>query len=469
MLRITGQPVRHCDGVTRREFLTAGALGAGSLTLADLLRAESEFGIGSSRKAIINVHLDGGPPQMDMIDLKPDAPSEVRGEFSPISTVLPGFQVSELMPRLAATADRYVFIRSLVGSAGAHDAFQCQSGFGKSDMASMGGRPAVGCVVNKLLGSVTDPAPAFIDMMQGRPLVRHSARPGFLGPTYKPFRPEMSAFFKRDLEDGMKTELTNQGSNHTTRLKLDGELTADRLTSRSQLLASLDTLRREVDRSGMIDAMDHFTQQAAGILLSGTFADALDLSREDPAVVEKFTADADAIKGRHVTSDEPRSSLKFLMARRLIEAGVRCVSLTIADFDTHSDNFNRMRQVLPILDHGLHALVMDLEERGMLDDVSIVLWGEFGRTPKINGKAGRDHWPQVSPAMLVGGGIRAGQVLGATDRTASTATRRPISHKDIFATLYHNIGLPAERTTIVDPSGRPQYLLDGGTPIREIV
>ena len=469
MLRITGQPVRHCDGVTRREFLTAGALGVGSLTLADLLRAESEFGVGSSRKAIINVHLDGGPPQMDMIDLKPDAPSEVRGEFSPISTVLPGFQVSELMPRLAATADRYVFIRSLVGSAGAHDAFQCQSGFGKSDLASMGGRPAVGCVVNKLLGSVTDPAPAFIDMMQGRPLVRHSARPGFLGPTYKPFRPEMSAFFKRDLEDGMKTELTNQGSNHTTRLKLDGELTADRLTSRSQLLASLDTLRREVDRSGMMDAMDHFTQQAAGILLSGTFADALDLSREDPAVVEKFTADADAIKGRHVTSDEPRSSLKFLMARRLIEAGVRCVSLTIADFDTHSDNFNRMRQVLPILDHGLHALVMDLEERGMLDDVSIVLWGEFGRTPKINGKAGRDHWPQVSPAMLVGGGIRAGQVLGATDRTASMATRRPISHKDIFATLYQNIGLPAEKITIVDPSGRPQYLLDGGTPIREIV
>ncbi len=469
MLRITGQPVRHCDGVTRREFLTAGALGVGSLTLADLLRAESEFGVGSSRKAIINVHLDGGPPQMDMIDLKPDAPSEVRGEFSPISTVLPGFQVSELMPRLAATADRYVFIRSLVGSAGAHDAFQCQSGFGKSDLASMGGRPAVGCVVNKLLGSVTDPAPAFIDMMQGRPLVRHSARPGFLGPTYKPFRPEMSAFFKRDLEDGMKTELTNQGSNHTTRLKLDGELTADRLTSRSQLLASLDTLRREVDRSGMMDAMDHFTQQAAGILLSGTFADALDLSREDPAVVEKFTADADAIKGRHVTSDEPRSSLKFLMARRLIEAGVRCVSLTIADFDTHSDNFNRMRQVLPILDHGLHALVMDLEERGMLDDVSIVLWGEFGRTPKINGKAGRDHWPQVSPAMLVGGGIRAGQVLGATDRTASMATRRPISHKDIFATLYQNIGLPAEKITIADPSGRPQYLLDGGTPIREIV
>ncbi|MFP6650170.1 MAG: DUF1501 domain-containing protein, partial [Pirellulaceae bacterium] len=378
MIRITGQPVRHCDGVTRREFLTAGALGVGSLTLADLLRAESEFGIGSSRKAIINVHLDGGPPQMDMIDLKPDAPSEVRGEFSPISTVLSGFQVTELMPRLAATADRYVFIRSLVGSAGSHDAFQCQSGFGKGDMASMGGRPAVGCVVNKLLGSVTDPAPAFIDMMQGRPLVRHSARPGFLGPTYKPFRPEMSAFFKRDLEDGMKTELTNQGSNHTTRLKLDGELTADRLTSRTQLLASLDTLRREVDRSGMMDAMDHFTQQAAGILLSGTFADALDLSREDPAVVEKFTADADAIKGRHVTSDEPRSSLKFLMARRLIEAGVRCVSLTIADFDTHSDNFNRMRQVLPILDHGLHALVMDLEERGMLDDVSIVLWGEFG-------------------------------------------------------------------------------------------
>jgi hypothetical protein len=469
MLRITGQPVRHCDGVSRREFLTAGALGLGGLTLADILRAESQLGIGSSHKAIINVHLDGGPPQMDMIDMKPDAPSEVRGEFSPISTALPGFQVCELMPKLAAAADRYVFIRSLVGAVGAHNAFQCQSGFADNELKNIGGRPAVGCVVNKLLGSVTDPAPAFIDMMQGRPLVRHSARAGFLGPTYKPFRPDMNSLFKRDLEDGMKTELTNQGANHTTRLKLGGELTADRLNSRSLLLASLDTLRRDMDRSGMMDAMDHFTQQATGILLSGTFADALDLSREDPAVVEKFTADAESIVGRHVTSDEPRSSLKFLMARRLIEAGVRCVSLTISDFDTHSDNFNRMRQVLPILDHGLHALVTDLEERGMLDDVSIVLWGEFGRTPKINGKAGRDHWPRVSPAILAGGGMRTGQVLGATDRTAGTATRRPITHKDVFATLYQNIGLPADKTTIVDPSGRPHYLLDGGTPIREVV
>ena len=468
MLSITGKSYRQCDGVTRRGFLTAGALGVGSFSLVDMLRAEAEQGIGSSQKAIINVHLDGGPPQMDTIDMKPNAPSEVRGEFSPISTVLPGFQVCELMPKLAATADKYTFIRSMVEAAGRHDAFQCQSGYLVNNMDRFGGWPAMGCVINKLRGKVTDAAPAFVDMMQGRPLVRHSARPGFLGPAYKPFRPDMNAFFKRDLEDGMKTELKNQGTNHTTRLKLGDDLTADRLSSRSELLASLDTIRRDVDASGMMDAMDHFSQQAAGILLSGTFADALDVSREDPRVVEKFTADEN-IPGRHVTSDEPRSSLKFLMARRLIEAGVRCVSLTISDFDTHSDNFGRMRQVLPIVDHGLHALISDLEERGMLDDVSIVIWGEFGRTPKINAKAGRDHWPRVSPCMLAGGGMRTGQVIGATDRTAGTATRRPVRFKDVFATLYHNIGLPADRTTVVDPTGRPQYLLDHGRPLPEVV
>src|SRR5687767_11127124 len=178
MLTLQGKPYRHCDGLTRRQFLTAGALTLGGLTLTDLLRAEAAAGIRSSHKAVINVHLDGGPPHLDMIDLKPQAPVEIRGEFSGIATALPGYSICEHLPQLAALAERLVFIRSLVGAAGAHNAFQCQSGYNEKDLQSLGGRPALGSVVAKLRGSSSDVAPSFVDLMQGRALVRDSARPG---------------------------------------------------------------------------------------------------------------------------------------------------------------------------------------------------------------------------------------------------------------------------------------------------
>ncbi|MGH7128025.1 MAG: DUF1501 domain-containing protein [Planctomycetaceae bacterium] len=469
MLRLFGRPYRHCDGVTRREFLRVGAFGFGALTLADLLRAEDAAGIRASNKAIINLHLDGGPPQLDTIDLKPGAPVEIRGEFQPIATTLPGFQVSELMPKIAGLADRFTFIRSLVGSVGRHDAFQCQSGFGHKDLQSLGGRPAMGSVVAKLYGAPTDVAPAFVDLMQGRPLVRNSARPGFLGPAYQPFRPDISQMFHRELEKGMQGELARLGEDHSISLTLDASLNVHRLENRTQLLGRLDRLRREVDSSGMMDAMDQFTQQAVGILTSGRLAAALDLSSEDPKVLDRYTAPADPDAYQFYTSEGPASPRKLLLARRLIEAGVRCVSVSISDFDTHSKNFPRMRQLMPIVDHGLHALLTDLEERGMLDDVSIVAWGEFGRTPTVNSKGGRDHWPRVGPALLAGGGMRTGQVIGSTDRTASEATSRPVHYQDVFATLYRNLGIDALQTTITDPHGRPQYLLDEGRPIDEVM
>jgi len=469
MLNVSGRGYRHCDGVTRRDFLTIGALGMAGLTLSDLLRAESAAGITSSRKAIINVHLDGGPPQLDTIDLKPDAPAELRGEFLPIRTSVAGIQISELMPKMAAMAEQFAFLRSLVGSAGAHNAFQCQSGYSKKDLASIGGRPAMGCVVNRLKGSPKDPAPAFVDLMQGRPLVRNSARAGFLGPSYKPFRPDISQMFARELEDGMKKELAAKGADHTTSLTLLPGLSAKRLRSRTELLSGLDRIRRDVDSTGMMDAMDRFTEQAVGILTSGRLADALDLSKENPKVLARYSLPPQKDAYRFYTSEGPKASLKFLLARRLIEAGVRCVSLSISDFDTHSKNFPRMRQLLPIVDHGLQTLVADLKERGMLDDVTVVAWGEFGRTPKVNKKGGRDHWPRVGPAILAGGGMRGGQVIGSTDRTASTVRSRPVHYKDVFATLFHNLGIDARRTTIVDPRGRPQYLLDEGEPLRELV
>ena len=468
MLSLSGQVYRHCDGMSRRAFLTAGALGFSGLTLADLLCAEQSAGIRNSRKAIINIHLDGGPPQMDTIDLKPYAPSEIRGEFQPISTKIPGFQICELLPKLAGMADQFSFIRSLVGSIGRHHAYQGQSGFDEKDLARFGGRPAIGCVVSKLQGSADDPAPSFVDLMQGRPLVRNSARPGFLGPAYKPFRPDLSKMFSRPLEDGMKNELASKGTNHTVSLSLNAELDAQRIHHRAGLLGSLDRLRSELDSSGMMEAMDRFNQQAASILLSGKFADAMDLSKEDPRIVERYTSRPSTVP-RFTTADNELSMRKLLLARRLVEAGVRCVSVSFSDFDTHSSNFQRMRHMLPILDNGLSALITDLQERRMLDDVTIVAWGEFGRTPKINSKGGRDHWPRVGPAIIAGGGIRTGQVIGATDRTAGTAIERPVTYKEVIATLYRNLGIDPHRTTIIDPTGRPQYLLDEGQPLSELV
>src|SRR5205807_5622920 len=223
-------------------------------------------GIKSSTKAIINIHLDGGPPQMDMIDPKPDAPVEIRGEFRPIATKLPGLRVCELLPKVASIADKFGFIRSLVGSAGAHDAFQCQSGFAAKDLQSLGGRPALGSVVAKLRGSPRESAPPFVDLMQGRPLVRNSARPGFLGPTHNPFRPDISKMFARELEPGMKKELAARGADHAIRLTLADGLSAERLHERTELLASFDNSRRDLDASGGMEAMDRFTQQAANIL-----------------------------------------------------------------------------------------------------------------------------------------------------------------------------------------------------------
>ena len=453
----------------RRDVLEAGLFGGAVASLAGLLRAEGAVGVRSSKKSVIFVHLDGGPPQLDMIDMKPEAPVEIRGDFTPIETSVPGISICELMPKLAGLAHRVAFVRSLVGSAGAHDAFQCQSGFEAKALQSLGGRPALGSVVAKLQGATTDSAPAFVDLMQGRALVRNSARPGFLGPAYQAFRPDISHLFARELESGMKNELARLGANHSVSLKLDGTINIDRLNDRTRLLAQFDTFRREVDSAGMMGAMDRFTQQAVGILTSGELSDALDFQREDPRVLDRYTLKATG--GRpNATSEDPGATKKFLLARRLIDAGVRCVSLSISDFDTHSDNFPRMRHVLPIVDHGLASLIADLEERGQLDDTLIVAWGEFGRTPRVNPKTGgRDHWPQVGPAMLAGGGLRGGQVIGATDRTASVAVSRPVHYKDIFATIYHHLGIDPHRTALVDPQGRPQHLLDEGDVIRELV
>jgi hypothetical protein len=453
---------------SRRQAVIAGASGFLGLTLADLLRAESHSGVRSSVKAVINVHLDGGPPQHETIDPKPDAPEEIRGPFRPIPTTVPGLQLCELMPRVASIADRFAFVRSLVGSAGAHDAFQCQSGFPAADLRAVGGRPAMGCVVTRLLGAPDDPVPAFVDAMQGRPLVRNSARPGFLGPAVAPFRPDLSAMFARELEPGMKNELAARGENHAVRLTLADGLTLDRLDDRRALLAGFDAARRDADATGAMDALDQFGRQAVSVLTSGRLAAALDLDREPAKVRARYTAPAGGGE-RFYTAEDGTAGQKLLLARRLVEAGVRCVSVSFSDFDTHSRNFPRMRNLVPIVDHALHALVTDLEDRGLLGDVAVVAWGEFGRTPRVNKDGGRDHWPEVGPALLAGGGVRGGRVVGRTDRLGAKVVSRPVTYQEVFATLYHGLGIAPGQTTLRDPTGRPQHLLDRPEPIRELL
>ena len=469
MLTVEGARFRHCDGVSRRSFLKAGALGIGGIGLADVLRAEAHAGIGSSRRAIIHIHLDGGPPQMDMIDPKPDSPVEYRGDIKTIRTSIPGLHLSELMPKVAKSAHRFAFLRSLVGADGKHNAFQCQSGYKSSDPAPAGGWPAIGCVVGRLLDKESESStPAFVDLMQGRGLVRNSARPGFLGPSASPFRPDISSMFKRELEEGMKGELARLRVGHTTSLRMSDGLTVGRLDDRLGLLKGLDGTRRTIDAAGMMGAFDSFTSQAYGILTSGAVAEAMDLSREDPRVVERYVPIMKESKLAFFTSEGPQAAKKLLLARRLVEAGARVVNVSISDFDTHSKNSSRMKQLVPIFDHAIAALVEDLSERGMLDEVTVLAWGEFGRTPKINKNAGRDHWPKVAMGMMAGGGLDVGQVIGATDRYAAEAIERPIHYQDVIATLYHGLGINPQTTTVADSNGRPHYLLKHGRVIREL-
>jgi len=469
MIRLNlGQTFANCSGVSRRSFLTAGSAGIAGLSLPVILAQEALAGTGSRKKSLIVIHLDGGPPQMDLIDPKPYAPSEVRSPFGPISTTVPGIQLTELMPQCARIADKLVFLRSLVGSDGKHHAFQCQSGYGEKALKSIGGRPALGCVVKHLLGRPDDEVPNFIDLMQGRPLVRNSARPGFLGIGCKPFRPDISGIWKRELETGMKGELKRLGNDHKTELSLIHDLPVTRLDDRLKLLKSVDRFKRDLDTSGSMVAMDQFHQQAYKVLTSGQFADAMNIGAEDEKVIAHYTPPAASQGTRFYTSEGPDSLLKFMLARRLIEAGVRVVSVSLSDFDTHSDNNNRMRHLGPLFDHGFHALVTDLESRGMLDDTVVLAWGEFGRTPKVNTKGGRDHWPSVSMGLMAGGGMPGGLVLGATDREAGKVSDRPLAYSDVIATLYRKLGINPQ-SIIHDQTGRPHVLMSEGNPVPELV
>lgn len=452
-----GTRYQNCDGLPRRNFLTIGALGlgAGALTLADLFRIEAQAAttagpkaprVGLGHKAIINVFLGGGPPHQDMWEIKTDAPSEIRGEFKPIDTKVPGLQIGECFPKIAAMMDKFAVIRSVVGAKGPHDAEQCMTGWPKESLAFLGGRPSIGAALAKLRGPVDPSVPPFIGLAETTKHVQWSdaGRPGFLGPTYAAFRPD---------GPGMEN------------MKL-GSMSIDRLSSRRELLGRFDRLRAEIDATGAMSAADDFGRRAIDVLTSSKLVDALDLSKEDPKVRERY---GNGQPYNYQYDGAPTCSEHLLIARRLVEAGARCVSLSFGRWDSHSKNFDLVRDHGGKLDQCLTALVQDLNERGLLKDVTVVAWGEFGRTPRVNKEGGRDHWPQVSCAILAGGGMKTGQAIGATNRLGEFAEVRPVHFQEVMATLYHNVGIDVSKATIRDPAGRPQYLVEMQEPIHELV
>ncbi len=448
MLTFAGQNQFHqCDGLSRRTFLQAGGLAFGGLTLPTLLRAESASSEPKPHKSVIMIYLTGGPPHQDMVDLKPDAPTDIRGEFNPIDTNLPGVQISELMPRLAQRMDKVATIRTVVGSDGRHSSFQCVTGRRFATQPS-GGWPGFESIVSKLHGPVHPAVPPGVNLfMKMAHAPYNHPGPGFLGAAHQAFQPEGESRASMTL-NGVSTE---------------------RLSQRRSLLSGFDQLRRNIDRQRDSTSLDPFTEQALNVLTSSRLADALDLEKEDPKIRAAYgTDDPKALSYGHLGYQAIMS--KFLLARRLVQAGARCVTVTYADFDWHGGNFSNGRKVIPLLDQGLTALIDDLYRHGMDEDTTVIVWGEFGRTPKINKSAGRDHWQRNTFALLAGGGMPLGQVIGSTNKYAEEPIDRPVHFQEVFATLYRNLGIDVEQTTVTDLNGRPRYLVDAGRqPLPELI
>jgi hypothetical protein len=426
MLTLWGAKQGFCDGITRRNFLKVGAFGAG-LTLADLLRLRSQAadrtGRPTSQKSVIMIYLPGGPSHMDMYDLKPDAPAEFRGEFRPIDTNVPGVRICEHFPLQARMWDKLACVRSIV-SVDEHSDSLVMTGYSNRENQTAN-HPSLGSVVSRVRSGSAD-VPPFVSLRG----MSRGTEPGFLGIAHRPFSPS---------GPGLQN------------LRLAGGVTHERVGQRRALLEGFDGMRRELDTSGQLAGLDSFTQRAFDMIASGGVRNALDLGREPQAVRQRY-----------------RGVEQFLTARRLIEAGVGCVTLSIGGWDTHGNNFQTLRRQLPQVDRGVANLIGDLHERGLGNDVVTVMWGEFGRTPRINRGAGRDHWAPVMSALIAGGGLRMGQAVGASTARGERPQDRRCTVPQVLATVYRAIGIdPA--MTFPNGTGRPVHVLDDRTPVRELL
>ncbi len=425
MLTLWGKRQQFCDGISRRNFLKIGALGAG-LSLAEMLRLRARASSGSSNKAAIMIYLPGGPPHLDMYDLKPDAPKEFRGEFKPIATNVPGVQICELFPRQARMWDKLAVVRSLA-AVEEHSDSLVMTGYSENVNRTVH-HPSLGAVMSKLRAGEAGDIPPYVSL---RGMSPYGTDSGYLGVAHRPFTPDGPGF---------------------QNLRLAGGVDAVRMENRKSLLSSFDNVRRDIDASGTMKGIDSFTSRAFDMIASGAVRKALDLSKEEPRSRDRY-------KGIE----------QFLMARRLVESGVGCVTLSIGGWDTHSSNFKTLRRQLPEVDRGIANLIQDLHDRGMDKDVVTVMWGEFGRTPKINNSdGGRDHWAPVMSALVAGGGLKMGQAIGSTNARAEHPKDRPVTASQVLSTLYHALGIDPSRT-FSNGSGRPMYILDDREPIGELI
>ncbi|MCA9168388.1 MAG: DUF1501 domain-containing protein [Planctomycetales bacterium] len=443
MLKLIGTSGRLCDGVSRRRFIEVGALSAFGLSLPQLLRAEQQRQRTSPRSVIL-IWQHGGPSQLDTFDMKPMNAEEVRGPYKSIGTKLTGVPICELMPYHAQVLDKCTIIRSFTHGNGDHWAaahWMLTGYLGANGSDRMPRNPSMGAVMSHLLGPRANGVPAAVNMNDGG-FGFHGA--SYLGVAHNPFR-------TGDYSYGNEAGFLPTSSDKSFQL-VDG-LTQDRLLNRLSLLQQFDRLRRDVDARGTFRNMDEMNLQAQDMILSGKARAAFDLEKEDPRVRERYG---------------PGWGEQALLARRLIEAGVRYVTLNTGYWDDHGHIKRALDDKLVRHDRAVGVLIQDLAERGLLDDTLVVTAGEFGRTPRINKDAGRDHWPQAQSILLAGGGYRHGQVIGSTNSKAEYPTSRPITPADFNAIIYHAVGLRPEDTT-VNSAGRPTQLVPGGEVPHELI
>jgi hypothetical protein len=423
---------------SRRSFLQVGALAVGGLTLPGLLRARAE-GAAKNKKSVILIWQAGGPSHLDMYDLKPNAPAEVRGEFKPISTNITGIQIGEHLPKQAAIMDKLAIVRS---------AFHTNAGHGMGSQWMLTGYqptievsdnifPSTGSVVAKLKGPNQPGLPAYVNLPRNLGL----GKAAYLGASYNPFAPDNDP---------------NSPSFQVRNLKLPGRIDATRLDRRRQLLQDIDTVRRDIDTKGDLVGLDTFYRDAMEMVTNAKAQQAFDVNKETPTLRDRY--------GRHDLGQ------CCLLARRLVEAGVSFVTIQAGGgWDTHGDNFKSLKNsLLPKFDTALAALVSDLHDRGMQDDVLVVAFGEFGRTPKINSGAGRDHWPGAMSILYAGGGLKMGQAIGTTNALAEYPTSKPYTPGCVLSTMYHVLGID-HKHTFYDQAQRPMPVLAEGEPIAELV
>jgi len=444
-----GDPERFCDGVSRRSFLKAGGLALGGLALSDFLRLKAAGAVAPEGrgKSVIMICLGGGPSHVDTYDMKPDAPAEVRGEFRPIKSNVPGMELCELLPRQAKIADKFAVVRTATWQEPDHQRIEIFTGFPKKER-----RPSFGSYVSRLAPRYAAGLPRFVSLKGDDQEIAEAEQPLWVGSQHRAFVPT---------NRGLKT------------LELSRQVDLARLKNRKELLAELDDLRREVDTRGEMEAFDAFSGQAFDMLTSGKARHAFDLSDEKPGTLDRYRSAGDKFMYSHSSSPVTWDWEAFVRARRLVEAGVPFVSMQVGLWDHHCADglpsiFESYRSLLPLYDSCLSALITDLHERGLHQDVCVVVWGEFGRTPRINKFGGRDHWPAAGSVLFSGGGLKMGQYVGTTSVTGEYPVTRPYTPQNILATLYHVLGIDPS-ATIPDHNGRPQYLLDDRDPVKELV